>query len=177
MPDQKQSILLGALVTALLSALLAFFTQSTGQGVAMALGVVACCLPAFAGAFLSVWNFTDRYQVTLGTGEGARLGAWTGAFGGLLSTVLTFLLRVVGIFPSAEEQVQIARERMMDQGMSEQQMDQALRMTESMTSPTAQVLFSIAFIFVAALLGAGAGAVGSAVFKKGGPEPSIPPLH
>ena len=174
MPDQKQSILIGALVTALLGVLLAYFSQGGGQAAATVSGLVACCVPALAGSLMALWHYTDVYAVTLSTGEGARLGAVTAAVGSILSALLTYLLRFVGVFPDTEEQIEMMREEMVDQGMSPEQIDQALEFSQNFMSPLAQVGFVIAAVFIYALVGAGGGALGSALFKRGGDTPSIP---
>lgn len=174
MPDQKQSIVLGALITALLGVLLAFFTQGGGQVSSAVAGLAACCLAPIAGALMAVWHFTDTHSVTLGTGEGAKLGAVAAAVGSVLSSALTYLFRLLGIFPGPEEQVEMMRERMFEQGMTEEQVNQALEMSQNFMSPVAQIGFVIAAIFIFAIVGAAGGALGSALFKKGGDTPSIP---
>ena len=174
MPDQKQSILLGALVTALLGLLLAFFSQGGGQMSAAVAGMAACCLAPLAGALMALWHFTDTHTVTLSTGEGAKLGAITAALGSVLSSALTYLFRFLGIFPGPEEQVDMMRERMYEQGMTEEQVNQALEMSQNFMSPVAQLGFVIAAVFIFAVVGAAGGALGSALFKKGGDTPSVP---
>ncbi len=163
MQGKNQSILLGALVTALIGVILAFVAQANQY-----LGMLACCVPGIFGALLAVWHYTDTEEVTLTSGEGAKMGAITGAIGSLLSSILGFVLQMVGLMKDPMEQMEVQRQQLEVQGLSPEQIEQAMSMAERFTSPTFLALFVVVGILMGALIGAAGGAVAAGLFKKGG---------
>ena len=85
MPDSKQSILLGALVTGLLSTSYLSYIN------------LLCCLGVIAGALVAVWHYTDTNELTIPTGKGAGLGAMAAMGGTVIAVVLNLVLLQMGI--------------------------------------------------------------------------------
>ncbi len=162
MQGKSQSILLGALVAALLGIILSYVAQLNQY-----LGLFVCCIPGIVAGLIAVWHYTDAEQVTLRAGQGAQLGAISAAIGSIISSLVVLLLQQVGLMRGTEEQLEIQRQQMMEQGMDPAQIDQALGFAESMTSPPAMAGFMLVGILVAALIGAIGGAIGANLFKKG----------
>jgi len=163
MPNPRQSIIMGAVVTALVGVLLAFPAQS-GNPV---FGFVACCLPAIIGGLLVTWHYTNTYGVSLNLGSGAKYGAITAALGAVGGAVLQLLLTAVNVFPSTAERIEMQRERMLEQGMTEAQIDQGMQMVEFFSGAGGQVLSIVIGVVVFALIGALGGLIGAKAFGGG----------
>lgn len=162
MQGKNQSILLGALVTALIGIILAYVAQANQY-----LGLLVCCVPGIFGALLAVWHYADTEGVTLTSGEGAKMGAVTGAIGSILSTLLSLILQKVGLMKDPMEQMEHQRTQLELQGLSPEQIEQAMGMAEQLTSPAFLVVFALLGIVIGALIGAAGGAIGAGLFKKG----------
>jgi hypothetical protein len=161
---------MGGLVSALLSVLFTFVAQ--GAPGSRTIGLVACCLPAIVGALVGVWHYTSNNSVTMEIGGGAKLGALTGVVGGLVGGVIGLLFRLIGVLPGAEEQMEMARQGMLDQGMTEAQIEQGLKFSEMFMGPLGQVLGLVVGMLVFAIVGAIGGMIASAIFKKGSGRPA-----
>lgn len=162
MQGKTQSIILGAVVTALIGVILAYVAQANQY-----LGMLACCVPGVLGALLAVWHYTDLAGVTMSSGEGAKLGAVTGAIGSILSSLLSLALQGLGILRGPAEQIEFQRQQLETQGLSPEQIDQAMSMAEKFTSPTFLLLFAVVGVLIGALVGAVGGSIGASLFKKG----------
>lgn len=156
---------MGGLVTALISVLFTFLAQ--GAAGSAGVGLAACCLPGIVGAIVGVWHYTSNHDLTLELGSGAKLGALTGVVGGFVGGLIGFLLRMVGALPSAAEQLELARQAMIDRGMTDAQIEQGLKIQEMFTGPLGQVLGFVVGMLIFALIGALGGMIGAAIFKKG----------
>lgn len=157
---------MGGLVAALISVVFTFVAQGAAGN--PAIGIAACCLPAVVGALVGVWHYTSNNNATLELGPGAKLGAMTGVVGGLVGGLLGLLLRLIGVLPGAEAQMETARQSMMDRGMSDAEIEQALKFSEIFTGPAGQIMGLVLGIVIFAIVGAIGGMIGSAIFKKGG---------
>lgn len=157
---------MGGLVAALISVLFAFFAGGSAGNAGF--GIAACCLPGLVGALVGVWHYTSNNSLTLEIGGGAKLGAMTGVVGGLVGGILGILMRIVGVLPGAEEQMEMARQSLMDRGMSDAEIEQALRITEMFSGTGGQIVGVIIGVLAFAVVGAIGGMIGAAIFKQGG---------
>lgn len=153
MPDQKQSILLGALVTALLST--------------SYLGLIncLCCAGVIIGAMVTVWHYTGTYQRTIPAGKGAVMGVLAAVVGAVIATVLNYFLAEVGL--GANEAVMSFFIENFGENMPPEQLDQMREQMEEGQTLGAFLLNSVIGIVVSAIFGALGGALGAAIFQKG----------
>jgi hypothetical protein len=170
--SKQSSIILGAVVAALLGTLSGILAvQNPGN---TALGMLPCMLWIIAAA-LTVWHYTNTHKVSIKPGEGASMGAMALGLGGLISGVLSYVLQMIGVTPSNEEiraqAIEQARKAYEEQGMSPEQIEQAIGMVESsmgfMSNPILGIVMGIVF---SVIIGAIVGAVAAAIFKKGRTE-------
>lgn len=160
MPSKTQSILIAALVGAVLSVLTSFLASSGGgmQYVGSALG----CISIIAVPLIAVWHYTNTHRLTLSAGSGAGLGAIAAIASGLLGYIITFALQAINVLPSQEELIDMQREQMLSQGMTAEQIEQTMGFAAAMTGP----IGIIVGVIVAAVIGAIVGAIGASIFKK-----------
>lgn len=164
MPSKTQSILIAALVGTVLSTITGFLATSQGglQMVAAVLG----CLVMISVPLIAVWHYTTTHQLTLAAGSGAGLGAMAAVAWGVLSAIVGYTLQALGVMPSQEELIQMQREQMLSQGLTAEQIEQAMGWVEMSTGPLGIVIN----VVVAIVIGAVLGAIGAAIFKKGQEE-------
>jgi hypothetical protein len=158
MPDTKQSILLGALVTAILSASY------------LSLINMLCCFGVIAGALVAVWHYTDTNELTIMTGKGAGMGALVAIIGGLFALVINLALIQMGI------RHDLAMVEFMVSSFGDSLPPEQIEGMEAQLDAPFNVglylLNGLFGLFVSAIFGAGGGAIGAKVFKKGGDEPT-----
>ena len=169
MPSKNPSIALGTVANVVLSLGAAFLILQGGT----ALGAIAGCLGCLvilAGPMLAVWHYTSTHRVTLLPGQGAGLGAITGAIGALASGLIQQALIALDVLPDTAESLAMQREEMLSQGMDPAQIDSAMGFAESLGGLTSNPLMGIVLgVVLGAALGALFGALASVMFKKGGP--------
>ena len=166
-PDKKPSILIGAVVYAVLSLGSAFLVSRGGMSMQYLAGCLGC-LVILAGPAVAVWHYTSTYRVTMLAGPGAAMGAITGALGALIGGLASQGLILLNVLPDAAEAMGIQRDRMIAQGMDPAQVDQAMKMGESFSGLASNPVLGIAIgIVFGAALGALFGALATLVFKKG----------
>lgn len=158
MPNKTQSILLGAAVSVVLGTVLAFIAYSGGTA-GMMLGGCGGCLVAFVGPVVAVWHYTSTNRLTIPAGAGAGLGAITGVAGAALSWLVTFVLRAVGVFPTAEEWQRQTQEMFGAEGAAMPAAGGSF-----FSSPVGELVVGL---LVGAIVGAIGGAIAAAIFKKG----------
>lgn len=156
MPDQKNSVLLGALVVAILS---------TSY---LSLINCLCCLGVIIGSMTAVWHYTSTYGVTIELGHGALLGVLAAALGTLIATIANYLLVQMGLDANAAIAETVIS--MFSDAMSPEQLDELRSQLQNRQDVSfGQHLISGAFgIIIASLFGALGGVIGASVFKKGG---------
>lgn len=163
MSGKFQSILLGALLTGVLSA--AYFVISF-SGASQIMGIVACCVVPTVGALVAVWHYTTTNSLTIPAGEGAVIGLSASLLGSaVISNVLVFALSLIDIVPhpfDVEAIVANAERQMIEQGQEQEVIDQSVEFTRNFFWAFVGV-----FTGVYALFGAIVGAIGANVFKKG----------
>lgn len=157
MPDSKQSILLGALVTGLLSTSYLSYIN------------VLCCLGVIAGALVAVWHYTDTNELTIPTGKGAGLGSLAAIGGTVIAVVLNLVLLQMGIRHDLA-MVEFMVNSLGD-AMPPEQLEEMERQLEAPFEVGTYLLNAIFGIALLAAFGAIGGSIGAKVFKKGGDEP------
>lgn len=164
MPSKVPSIVVGAVVAAVLS-LLTTFVSAGGDANQVLSSVVSClcCLGAIGSGVVAVAHYTNAHALTISPGTGAGMGAAAGFLGMLAAALIGLLLQAVGVLPTTEESMAVARESMRAQGLTDEQIEQGLQFSSYLTGPLGTAIFSI----LGAILGAIGGAIGAALFKKG----------
>lgn len=163
MPDHKQSVIMGGLVGALVATILTF----PAQGGNPVVGFAACCIPAILGGLIAAAHYASTNSLTLALGTGAKLGALAGVVAALVSGALGFLLRMLGVLPSVSEMQVQQREKLIEQGLTDQQIEQAMRWGEMMSGTVGQIVAVVIACIVFALIGALGGLIGASMFKRG----------
>jgi len=158
MPDSKQSILMGALVTGLLSTSYLSYIN------------VLCCLGVIAGALVTVWHYTDTNEITIPTGKGAGLGAIAAIGGSIIALILNFVLIQAGI----RHDLAIVEffVNSMGDSMPPEQLEEMERQLEAPFAIGPYFLNGLLGMAISAAFGAIGGVIGAKVFKKGGDEPT-----
>lgn len=165
MPDKKQSIIMGGAVYAGLSVVVSLLFGQAGLG--QALG----CLIIFSGGLTAVWHYTSTHSLTIKAGQGAGLGTLASLLGAVLAIAVGFALVTAGIMPDpAVEGMERAIADMEARGMTEEQIEQGLAMTEMFMNPAVWITMGLVF---GAIGGAISGAVGALIFKKGEDEDGV----
>ena len=162
MPSKTKSILIGAAVSAILSVVQVFLSVNGGTQT-QSLALPLCCLTAVAGAGTAVWHYTTTHRLTIPAGTGAGLGAGAVAGGYLAAYLISKALQAVGVTPSDAENMERARQQLLDQGMDQAMIDQSMQMAEALSGPAG----TAASLGLLAVLGAIGGAIAAAVFKRG----------
>lgn len=160
MSGKSTSILIGVLTYVLLGTVSTFFSSG---GI---LDGVFGCLVVLLSAAVGVWHYTSTNTVTISGGEGAGMGALIGLIGAVIAGALGYFLISIGALP---DPMIAAEQRLRDQGMSADEIDQAMGFAESFSSPLFGMLIGAVFGLIGGAIG---GAIGAALFKKGGPEPT-----
>ncbi len=166
MPDKKQSILLGGLISGLLSTSYLGFIN------------FLCCLGVIAGALAAVWHYTSTNELTIKTGEGAGMGALAGLVGYFVGNILTMLLMSMGVrHDLAANQFVLDR---FGENMPPEQYDMMVAQIEKPFTLVGWVSENMLTLVISALvvvaMGAIGGALGAKMFKKGGDDFSTDPL-
>jgi hypothetical protein len=159
MPSKQQSIILGGIVVTILS------TSYLG------LINMLCCLGVLLGSMVAVWHYTETYEVTLKSGDGAKMGAMAAIFGLVVASILNYIL--VAVFDLRHDQA--LAQYMLDMfgdSMPPEQYDQTVA---EMNAPLTigKALQGMLWGLVAfPAFGAIGGILGATMFKKGGDEPT-----
>ncbi|HYE96741.1 MAG TPA: DUF4199 family protein [Rubricoccaceae bacterium] len=159
MPNKFPSVLLGALVSIVLSLLIQFLSANSPGNPVM--GILACLL-IFVGPLVAVWHYTNTHNLTLKAGQGAGIGALTGVIAGIIGGIIGYALLAAGVFPDPME---AARVQLEQQGMSEEEIEQAMSIAQTFSNPAVTVVLGVV---MGAIVGAIGGVIGAALFKKGG---------
>jgi len=168
MTPRQQSILIGAIVTGILStSYLAFIN-------------VICCLGVIAGGAVATQQYTSRTGAAVESGDGAVLGALAGAGGAILSAFLDRALRPLGLDAQSIQQSVMQN---LSQDMQGQQMPPMMEQFQGDGSGGGAMILLLGVVFnavVFAIFGAVGGAIGAAIFGDeaqggdvgpGGPSP------
>ena len=116
---------------------------------------------------VAVWHYTNTNSLTIAGGEGAGIGALSGIVAGLVSSVLGWFFRMIGLLPGAEELLdQMEQSGQFDQ-LDENMADMIYGWIEFSTGIGGIVLG----VIIALILGVIGGAIGAAMFKKGNTTP------
>lgn len=158
MPSKLQSILLGAVVYAVVSVVLAVIGQAAGLGnVGGAVLLLFSCLIGLALGAMPVWHYTSTHQLTVPAGTGAGMGAGALAIGVIIAAILQFALVAAGVMTDPQE-------LMMDQWEAQGMTQEQIEMAQTFSNP----LISTAIgLVIGAVIGAVGGAIGASIFKRG----------
>jgi hypothetical protein len=149
MTARQQSVLIGAIVTGILSTSYLFFIN------------ILCCLGVIVGGVVATQQYTSRTGGAIESGDGAVLGALAGAGGAILQPMLNWALRPFGL--GFRDIVMNMMEDMQGQpGMSPEMMQQR-QTPPSIGMMLVNVLFGMV---VFAIFGAIGGAIGAAIFGE-----------
>jgi len=113
--------------------------------------------------YVAINQFKTQNDNSLSIGEGLRVGFWMSLISGTLSSVYKYLEMTYLNPEEIEKQMKIQRIAMEDQGLNEEQIDQAMKMTGAFTEPhiliPMGIIGSIIFVGIIAL-------IVSAILKK-----------
>lgn len=149
MTTRQQSILIGAVVTGVLSTSYLNFIN------------VVCCLGVILGSMVAVQQYTSRSGTAIEAGDGAVLGAITGVAGAILGSIFDQLLRPIGL-----DSTSISRDAM-QQWMQNMQGQQGMPTEMMGQGGGGMMTFIIGLVFgvvIYAIFGAIGGAIGAAIF-------------
>ncbi len=158
MPDQKQSILLGGLVTALLSTSYLGFINCL------------CCAGVIIGSLVTVWHYTNTHELTITSGNGALLGLFTALIGGVIAIILNYVLMQVGLGAN-EAIMNMVLNNFADQ-MPPEQVEAMEAQMEAANTFGAYIMNALFGLVITAIFGVIGGVIGAAVFKKGNGAPA-----
>jgi hypothetical protein len=143
MQSKQQSILIGALVTGVLS--------TSVLGLINAL----CCAGVILGGMASVWHYTSTYDAAVDTGDGALMGALAGAGGAILAAILNYILLTLGL--NFSQEIVMGMLQSLDVDTSQIPMEQSQDLgTIAFNAVSSAILYAI--------FGAVGGAIGASVF-------------
>lgn len=123
-----------------------------------------CCIGLWGGGMFAVYRYTTDTQSTITGGDGAQLGFMAGLIGAVIGLVLTFVLRLVGI----RDDLVISNMMLNMQGMPPEALDQIAADMEKTVVEKTLTWGALIGPLVSGAVGAIGGAIGAAVFKKGG---------
>jgi len=154
MTPRQQSILVGAVVTGILS------TSYLG------LINTLCCLGVIVGGIVTTQQYAARTAGSVPSGDGAVLGAFAGAAGAVLSAVFDVMLRPLNLdSQSIQQGLQEQLMQMSDQGMSPEMMQQMQGEAPGLLSVMG-LGFLLLNVVLFAIFGAIGGAIGTALFGE-----------
>lgn len=164
MNPKALSVFIGALAATLLLLVANALTDPTNIASSFVSGTL-CCVAVIGAGLVAVWHYTASNDLTLAGGEGAGMGAAAGALSAVLAGVLVWALTAAGIFPDPD----VVMQEMLD-SMPADQREMAEKFGGGAGMGPAGILINA---LVSAVIGAIGGALGAAVFKKGGPDPTV----
>ena len=157
MTPRQQSILVGAVVTGVLSTSYLGFINAL------------CCLGVIIGGMVSVQQYTSRTGASVDGGDGAVLGALAGVGGSILAAVLDRALRPFGL---DQQSIQKGMMDNMMQGMQGQQdLPPMLEQFQGGGGEAGAMMLVFGIVFgaiVNGIFGAVGGAIGAALFGGDG---------
>lgn len=154
MNPKQQSILLGAAIVALLSTSYLSFINCL------------CCLGVILGAVVSVWHYTETNALTIKPGEGAVMGLAAAIIGSIVAIFLNYILISIGIRHDAA--LIDGMINMFGDAMNPDQLDELRAQTQETAGFGSHLLNGLLGAAIAGIFGAIGGAIGAAMFKKGG---------
>lgn len=153
MTIRQQSILIGALVTGILSTSYLGFINSI------------CCLGVIIGGLVAVQQYTSRSGTAISAGDGAVLGSLAGVGGAIIGTLLDRALRPFGL--DSQTIWQGAMEDIMQDMNGQQGLSPEMMQQMQGEGGIAMLFVSLIIgIIVYAIFGAIGGALGAALFGE-----------
>ncbi len=130
-----------------------------------AFGILAC-LAYIVSGLIAVWHYTTEHSLTLSGKEGVLLGMWSGVVATIVGTALYYLLVALNVLPTKEEAIAEARAEMEAAGV-----EGAETATQFI-----ELMYGVGGLAIGLVLAVGwgiaGGAIGRAVWKKGGDDGS-----
>lgn len=163
MPSKTTSALIGGgamLALGTVFSLLQFVIPNPAVGV---LSSCLSCAGLLVGGGIAVWHYTKTHGVTLTGGQGVALGAQAGLIAAVLGFVLLLLVWLFMGMPSVSDMIAPMIDR--NPQITPEQRDQVLAIYDS---PIALVMVAVVSLIAYAVAGLIGGAIGAAVFKRGG---------
>ncbi len=153
MPDQKQSLILGSAIVAVLST--------------SYLGIIncLCCAGVIAGAMVSVWHYTTNNELTISAGSGASMGAIVGLVGTLIAMILNLALVKMGVRSDLAVTNFIINQ--FGDSIPPDSLDQMIEQANSPVTIVSYIKSAWVGLIVGPLFGAIGGIIGASVFKNG----------
>jgi uncharacterized protein YacL len=158
MPDKQQSIVVGSLTVGILS------TSYIG------LINLICCLGVIIGGMVAVWHYTNTHRLTVPAGQGAIMGLQAGIFGGILALLLNYLLISIGIRHDIALMEFLINN--LGDAMTQEQIEDLRDEAGRQVNLVAYLLQGTLTVILTAIFATIGGAIGAAVFKKGGVPPA-----
>lgn len=153
MTIRQQSILIGALVTGILSTSYLNFINTI------------CCLGVIIGGLVATQQYVSRTGAAVSAGDGAVLGALAGAGGAIIGSLLDRALRPFGL--DYQSLIQDMTEGMMQEMSGQQGLSPEMMQQMQEGGGFAMFLVSLIIgIIVFAIFGAIGGALGAALFGE-----------
>ena len=156
MTPRQQSILVGAVVTGVLSTSYLGFINTF------------CCLGVIIGGLVAVQQYTSRTGSSIESGDGAIIGALSGVGGAVIGAVLDRALRPFGLDARSIQEGMV--ENMM-QMQGQQDLPPILQQLQGGNGEMGLALFIFNIVFSAILygiFGSIGGAIGAALFGEDG---------
>jgi hypothetical protein len=159
-PDNFNSVLIGGAVIFVIG-IVPFLNLING-----------CCLGMLLGGGVTVWHYTNQYNLSLTSGEGFKLGALAGLLGGLAGLVVSYVLIALFDYQPGKEELQ---ELMLNIFGSDPavraQMEESFReQSENILSTSSIAISTITTMIIYPLFAGLGGIIGASLFKKGSPQ-------
>ena len=150
MTPRQQSILIGAVVTGVLSTSYLSFVN------------FLCCLGVILGGVVAVQQFTSRTGTSVESGDGAILGALAGAGGTVLANIFDRALRPLNL--DSQSITQDVMKNVMQMGGEQGMSPEMVQQFQQGRSTTMIIIGLVIGLVVNSTFGAIGGAIGAAIF-------------
>jgi hypothetical protein len=161
-PDTFNALLWGAAVTAVISLLPYISLINT-----------FCCLGIMIGGAVTIFQYSNQYQLTIRGGEGFKLGALAGLLGGMGYFIIFTALQVLFNYQlNAEETMNLMMALFGSDPQAREQIEESFRKQKLEGVTISNILIGlISTLIIYPIAGGIGGAIGAAVFRKGKSEP------
>lgn len=155
-----------------------FNSVMIGGGAILVIGLIpllnllnVCCLGVIAGGVIASWHYATRYNLSLSSGEGFKLGALAGLIGGLAGVVVgAALIALFDYQPGASEIRDLMLDAFGDDPVVRAELEKSFReQAENPLSVSNILLGAIGAAIIYPLFAGLGGVIGAAIFKKGAP--------
>lgn len=117
MPSKTQSVLVGGLIAAVISTVVAVVQNLSGASdpvnqdpvLGIIFGLLGCMVMLTSGV-IAVWHYTSENELTLRPSQGVGIGVLAGLIYAAAAVALGWLLVLFNVLPSPEETMEVIRE-------------------------------------------------------------------